>query len=1077
MKLALLAAVCLLASAQDPLLLQKPAMNRTHIVFSYSGDLWSVARAGGDATRLTTGPGIETDPIMSPDGRTVAFSASYDGNTDVFTVPVEGGVPKRLTWHPGADTPIAFNGAGDQLLIRSGRATPAGGPRFFSIGLNGGPAAELPLPMGFQAAWSPDGKQLAYTPLAPAFLIWKRYAGGRTSPIWIANMADSRVEKIPRVNSNDFYPMWSGDKVFFLSDRFGAMTLCSFDTRTKKVEQAIRNTGLDYKSASLGPDAIALEHFGAIELYDLKSGKVTPVPIRIHGDLPHVRPYYDKVASKIQSFGLSPTGVRAVFEARGEIFTVPAEKGDVRNLTSTPGTAERFPAWSPDGQKIAWFSDASGEYQLHIAPQNGMGEVRKLDPGAKAFFYNPVWAPDGKKILFRDSNLQINYIDLDNGKVTRVDADYYDVPDRDDLSPSWSPDSKWILYNKIGANFMRAVHVYSLERNETTQISDGLSDQRHAIWDKGGRLIYFTASTNTGLSTGWLDMSSIDRVTNRNVYVVVLRNDDPSPLAPESDEEKAEPAKKDDAKKEDAKKDDAKKAEDVRIDFDGIGQRILALPGSAKAYTALAQGKAGIIFLLEGPQVPQNGPAAYTVQKYDAKTRKTEKLLDGVSAFDISFNGEKVIFRQGDKWTIAAAAAPPKPGEGAIRTADLEMRVEPLAEWNQIYNEAWRIERDFFYDPNLHGVNLADYKAKYAKFLPGLAHRADLNYLFGEMFGELTVGHLYVGGGALPEVKSIPVGLLGADYSVENGRYRIAKVYNGENWNPNLRAPLTAPGVNVKAGDYLLAVNGRDVTSAADVHSFFEATAGKSVVLKVGPNPSPEGARDVTVVPVAADQGLRYMNWVEENRRKVEKLSGGRLGYVHLPNTAEQGYTNFTRWFWAQKGKDGIVLDERFNGGGFVADYIVDYLRRPLLNYFTTRAGKEFTTPMNGIFGPKAMIVNEWAGSGGDALPWMFKKLKIGPVIGKRTWGGLVGIFGFPTLIDGGGLTAPNLAFYNTEKQWDVENHGTDPDIEVEMDPALVRQGHDPQLEKAVEVLLDSLKKNPPPQHQKPEYPNYHRAR
>jgi len=1083
-RLASLLVLTVVAFGQTPLLLQKPVMNKTHIVFTYAGDLWSVPQTGGEAIRLTTAPGVETDAVMSPDGKTVAFSGSYDGNVDVFTVPVTGGVPQRLTWHPGPDTPLAFSGDGKQILFRSGRETPAGGPKFFTVSVEGGMPTGVPLPMGFQAAYSPDGKRLAYTPLAPAFLIWKRYAGGRTSPIWIADLADSKVEKVPRVNSNDYYPMWAGDRVFFLSDRFGAMTLCAYDTKTKKVTEAIKNTGLDYKAASMGASpgdgAIVLEHFGAIELYDLKSGKVTPVTITLNGDLPSVRPYYDKVASKIQNASLSPTGARALFEARGEVLTVPAEKGDVRNLTETSGAAERFPAWSPDGQKIAYFSDESGEYQLHIAPQTGRGTVQKIDVGAKAFFYFPTWSPDGKKILFRDSNLTLSYIDLDTKKVTKIDADYYDVPDRDEVSPSWSPDSKWVVYNKVGRNFLRSVHVYSLADGKSTQISDGLSDQRHAVWDKGGRHIFFTASTNAGLSTGWLDMSSIDRLVSRNVYVVVLRKDDPSPIGPESDEEKSEPAKKDPPKADEKKPDAgaAPKVEDVRIDFDGISQRILALPGQPKSYSGLAAGKAGVLFLLEGPQVPPtNGPATMTVQKYDVKTRKTDKVLDNVRAFDVSFNGEKMLYRTGENWFIAGTAAPPKPGEGQIKTDQMEVRVDPKEEWKQIYNEVWRIERDFFYDPNLHGVNMADYKAKYAKYLPGIAHRGDLNYLFGEMLGEISVGHMYVQGGAMPDVKNVPVGLLGADYAVENGRYKFAKVYDGENWNPSLRAPLTAPGVGVKAGEYLLAVNGKDVAPPAEVYSFFEATAGKSVVLKVGPNANGEGSREVTVVPVPNEQGLRYIAWVEENRRKVEKLSGGRLGYVHLPNTSIQGYSNFNRWFFAQVGKEGMVLDERFNGGGFVADYIVDYLRRPLLNYFTTRAGQSFTTPMNGIFGPKAMIVNEWAGSGGDAMPWMFKKLKIGPLIGKRTWGGLVGIFGFPNLVDGGAVTAPNLAFYNTEKQWDVENHGTDPDIEVEYDPQLVRQGKDPQLEKAVEVLMESLRKSPVPVHERPEYPNYHKTK
>ena len=1068
--------------AQTPTLYQKPAVSRTHIVFTYAGDLWTVARAGGEATRLTAGTGVETDAVISPDGQTVAFSASYDGNTDVYTVPLAGGVPKRLTWHPGSDIPLAFSSDGKQILFRSGRATPVGVGRFYTVGVDGGPATELPLPMGDRAAWSPDGKRLAYTPLAPAFLTWKRYAGGRTSPIWLADLADSKVEKIPRENSNDYYPMWAGDKVYFLSDRFGAFTLCVYDTKSKKIAEAIKNSGLDYKSASLGPDAIALEHFGAIELFDLKSGKAAPVAIRLTSDMPGVRPYYDKVAAKISAADISPTGARAVFEARGEILTVPAEKGDARNLTRTPGVAERSPSWSPDGQSIAFFSDETGEYQLHIAPQTGLGEVKKFDLGQKAFFYAPTWSPDGKKILFRDSSVTLHYIDLESKKLTRVDSDYYDVPSRDDMNPSWSPDSKWIVYTRMQKNFMRAVTVYSLADAKSTQVTDGLSDARYAVFDKNGKYLYFTASTNTGPSMGWLDMSSVARVTNRSAYVVVLRKDEPSPLAPESDEEKAE-AKKDDAKKEEPKKDEAKKDEpkkeekvEVKIDFDGISQRILALPVPARNYVDLLSGKTGIVFLQEAPAVPpQDGPRTLTLQKFDLKTRKTEKLLDGIRGVAVSFNGEKMLWRQGANWFIGATATAPKAGEGQLKLDALEVRVDPPAEWTQMYNEVWRIERDFLYDPNLHGVNLADFKAKYARYLPAVAHRADLNYLFSEMLGEISIGHMYVGGGAFPDQKSVPVGLLGADYALESGRYRFARVYDGENWNPSLRAPLTQPGVNVRAGEYLLAVNGRDVRSTDDVHSFFEATSGKSVTLKVGPNANGDGSREVTVVPVANEQTLRYMAWVEDNRRKVEQLSGGRLGYVHLPDTSTSGYSNFNRWFFAQVGREGMVLDERFNGGGFVADYIIDYLRRPLLNYFTTRAGNPFTTPMNGVFGPKAMIVNEYAGSGGDAMPWMFHKLKIGPLVGKRTWGGLVGIFGFPQLLDGGGVTAPNLAFYNTEKQWDVENHGVAPDVEIEYDPALVRQGRDPQLEKTVEILLDSLKKNPLPVHEKPAYPNYHR--
>lgn len=1075
----LIFAVLVLAAAAPAqnLLPQRPALSADSIVFSYAGDLWRVPRQGGEAVRLTTHEGVETTPVFSSDGRTVAFSAAYDGNTDVFTIPVSGGVPKRLTAHPGQDVPLAFTPDGKRLLVRSPRASYTRVESLFTIPLDGGPAEELPFPMGHEATYSADGAQLAYTPLSPAFTIWKRYRGGRTSKIWVAQLSDSKVEEIPRDNSNDFNPLFTPGRVFFLSDRNGPVSLFSYDLKTKKVTETVKNTGLDYKSASLGPGAIVLERFGGLELYDLKSGKLTPVKITVNGDIPGVRPYYDKVASRITTVELSPTGARAVFEARGDIFTVPAEKGDVRNLTASSGVAERFPSWSPDGASIAYLSDITGEYQLHIAPQNGLGDVKKYDLGVRTFLYLYSWSPDGRKLLIRDAMLRLGIFDIASARTTWIEGDYYDSPAREEISPSWSPDSKWLVYTKQLKNHLRAVCVYSLESAKETQISDGLSDARHARFDANGKHLYFTASTNQGLSTGWLDMSSMGRLQNRSVYVVVLRKDEPSPLAPESDEEKAAGKKDDKVADKPADKKEEKKEVAVAIDFDAISQRILALPIPARDYSQIDAPKTGVLYLLEDPAAPRDGPPSRTLHKFELKTRKTEKVMDDVGTVVFSRNGEKMLYRQGQRWAIAATSAPPKPNEGTIRTADMEARVDPVAEWKQMFYEVWRLQRDFFYAPNFHGLDLEKAKEKYASFLSAVAHRADLNYLFGEMLGEMSVGHMYVGGGAFPDVKTVPVGLLGADYKVENNRYRFSRVYDGENWNPSLRAPLTQPGVNVKAGEYLIAVNGRNVAASDDVYRFFEATSGKSVVIKVGPNPTADGARDVTVVPIPNETGLRYMAWVEDNRRKVDQLSGGRLGYVHLPNTSDQGYSNFNRWFFAQVGKEGMVLDERFNGGGSVADYIVDYLRRPLLNFFSTRAGHDFTTPMNAVFGPKVMIVNEFAGSGGDAMPWMFRKLKIGTLVGTRTWGGLVGIFGFPALLDGGRVTAPNLAFYNTEAQWDVENHGVDPDVVVDYDPAQVRQGKDPQLERAVSIALEQLQKSPLPKHQRPAYPDYHNKR
>jgi tricorn protease len=1106
-----LAALVLLAAAPaetagpgGPFLLQKPALSQTQIVFVFAGDLWTVPRAGGEAERLTSGPGFETNPVFSPDGSTLAFTGEYDGNVDVFTMPARGGVPRRLTWHPAADAALGWTPDGKRVLFTSNRNAYSRFSELYTAGLDGGLEEKLPLPMGFEAAFSPDGKRVAYVPLSRAFTAWKRYRGGQATPVWIANIADSAIEKVPREDSNDFNPIWAGDKIYFLSDREGPVKLFVYDPASKKVSRAFENTGLDLKSASAGPGAIVYEQFGGLGLYDLKTGQTSRVPVTVSGDMPEVRERYVAAGERLDAAGLSPNAARAVFQARGEIVTVPAEKGDPRNLTNTPATMERDPAWSPDGKTIAYFSDEAGEYMLHLKSQDGKGETVKIALGEKpTYYFSPRWSPDSMKIAYSDAHLGLWYVDIAAKKAVRVDKER--IWGAMGAALSWSPDSKWLAYEKTLPNYMGAIYLYGLESGRSAQVTDGMSDARFPVFDADGKFLYFSASTDSGQAIQ-PDIHSMARPVTRSIYLAVLPKDEPSPFAPESDEEKGEEKKPDAAKpgdeKPDAKKPAAKPAEPakepeakpksvaVKIDFDGILQRILAVPMPARNYVSLQAGKAGTLLAVEAPAaLPGVGGApGTTVHRYDLKARRADVVTSGVGFFEIARNGEKYLYSQGGRWFIGALrpmppagapapppAAPAGPGATPLPTAGLQVRIDPIQEWRQMYREAWRLEREFFYDPEAHGYDLAAAEKRYAPYLENIFSRRDLNYLFAEMLGGIEVGHLGVGGGDMPAVRRVPTGLLGADYKVENGRYRFARVYNGENWNPQLRAPLTQPGVNVAAGDYLLAVNGRNLAGSDNVYSFFEDTAGKQVALKVGPSPDGRGSREVTVVPVPSEMTLRNYAWIEDNRRYVDKVTGGRVAYVYMPDTSFGGYTNFNRYFFAQVGKDAVIVDERFNGGGALATDIIEFLQRKLLSLVATRDGEDEVQPQGAIFGPKVMLINEFAGSGGDAMPYYFKAAGVGPLIGKRTWGGLVGRAGAPSLLDGGGVSAPTSGVWSPKDGWIAENIGIAPDIEVEQDPALVRRGQDPQLDKAIEVVMSELAKSPPVKPKRPAFPDHYK--
>jgi tricorn protease len=884
------------------------------------------------------------------------------------------------------------------------------------------------------------------------------------------NVADNSVTKLPWTDSNDAYPMWIGNTVYFLSDRAFTTNLFSYNTDSKELKQLTRHDDFDIANATAGPDAIVYEQAGYIHLVDAKTGQSRRLNIDVTGDLPWARAGIRRVANMIRSSALSPSGVRVAIEARGDIFTVPVEKGDYRNVTRSTAVNDRDPAWSPDGSQLAWFSDATGEYQLMIGEQTGIAKPRTVTLPSVAYPSELEWSPDGKQISFQDNHLNLWSLDVASGKATKIDSDTFDDPGRS-IAPVWSPDSRWIAYSKSLDNHLRAIFAYSFADGKAYQLTDGLSDAISPAFDASGKYLYFLASTNYGPNVGWLEMSSIDRPVRRSIYLIVLSATDPSPLLPEAGDEAGAPPSPPPTPAPSAAAAAVPAAPrprpepTTRIDVAGISQRVLSIAVPPADYSNLTTGPAGTFFYAE--PMPGGGPGAFRVQRYVLRDRAATPFIEGVRSYSLSGDRKKVLYQagggpDGGRWGVVPSDRPARLGDGPITVAQIEAYVDPRAEWAQIFKETWRIQREYVYDAKMHGADWNAVWAKYSPLVQYVGHRNDLGYLIATAAGELVVGHSYLTGpGDEPTDTPVNVGMLGADYTIENGRYRIKRIYSGENWNPDLRAPLSAPGIQVADGDYLLEVNGAPVAPPTNIYKAFEGTANRQTILRISRTPNAEGSRLVTVVPVATEDALRSRAWVENNRRLVDSLSIGRLAYVWLPNTAGGGYTYFTRYFFAQQQKEGSVIDERYNQGGQVADYIVNELDRKLMGYFARRDGKTITSPSAGIFGPKVMIVNESAGSGGDALPYMFKQRKLGPLVGTRTWGGLVGTLGIPQTIDGGGVTAPSLAFYDLSGKWAIENEGVTPDVEVEYSAAEVIKGRDPQLERAVQEALKLLEQNP----------------
>jgi tricorn protease len=1065
-------------NTKDTRMLAQPAVSAGHIAFIYAEDLWIANTDGSQPRRLTVDGGIESNPFFSPDGSLIAFNAQYDGNTDVFVIPVEGGVPVRLTWHPGNDLVKGFTTDGKSILFASQRSSFTNRYfQLFTVPVTGGYPEKLKIPNAWSACYSPDGKSMAYTPLSPAYMQWKNYRGGRISTIWICSLTDFSVIKIPQPKDgcNDADPMWVGDKIYFLSDRNGEFNLFSYGVITKEVNQLTDFKEFPIIRASSGNGKIVFEQEGYLHIFDSKENSEKKLTIGIAADLLELRPRFVQGTNNIRRVDISPTGTRVVFDFRGEIVTLPSEKGDPRNLTLTTNVHENFPSWSPDGKTIAYFSDSSGEYMLHLKPQDGKGDPKTFKLSGTGFYAYPKWSPDSKKICYVDNGRNMYIIDLTTNTIKKVDSDeiYAPGPFRD-IFGDWSSDSKWIVYTKLKETNFKVVSLYSLDQQSSFQVTDGLSDVSEPKFDPNGKYLYFFASTDAGPVVNWFDLSSEDMRMTNSIYLVTLRKDIISPLTKESDEETSKPEKNESDKpveknKKDTKTDTLSKAkpEILKIETSGLQDRIISLPIKAGNYSDLSVGDSGEVYYIIRPSIPSESSR---LRKYSLKDRKDEEIME-LDGYIISANRKKMLYAKGDVFGITVTGKKPEPGKGIINTGAISVKIDPVAEWPQILDEAWRINRDYFYDPGMHGADWNAIRIKYQRFLPDLACRSDLYKVIQFMLSELTVGHSYITGGErLFNPKRIGGGLLGADYIISSNRYRIDKIYGGLNWNPGLRSPLTEPGLNIKKGDYILAVNGKDLMADKNIYSFFENTDGKITELTINDKPDYTGSRVVKVVPVSDEYSLRNRDWVEGNLKKVTDATNGKVAYVYVPNTATEGHEYFKRYFFPQANREAIIIDERFNGGGSLADYYIDILQRPLQSYWNMRYGKDLKSPSASIQGPKVMIIDETAGSGGDMLPWMFRKFNVGTLVGKRTWGGLVGILGFPEFIDGGSVTAPNVAIW-TKDGFIVENVGVAPDIEVEQWPADIIKGKDPQLEKAIEIALKELAKNPQEKPVRPPYP------
>ncbi len=1072
------------ASAEEGRLLRMPDIHGDQVVFTYAGDLWTVARDGGTARRLTTHDGMEELARISPDGNWIAFTGQYDGNADVYVIPAQGGEPRRLTYHPGSDQVITWSPDSKEVYFRSQRSSPNHRyDRIFHVPVDGGWPEPVDLPICERLSFSPRGTDLvAFNWLNREFRTWKRYQGGTAEDIWIYDFKANKSTRVTDWKGTDRFPMWHGNTIYFLSDRADwKLNLWAYDVGSKQFTQVTDFKEYDVRWPSLGGDSIVFENGGWLYVMDLPGGKPKKIEVQVETDAVLARPELTKVADLIGGASISPSAKRVAFEARGELFTVPAKHGDVRRLTSTPGEYERYPAWSPDGKWVSYFSDATGEYELYVRAQDGTGEPRQITHGRKSFMFSQQWSPDSRKIAFPDKTWSLNWVDVESGKVTQVDRS--NVTDITDYA--WSPDSKWLTYVMSDPNNYNSIWLYSLDGGKNLRVTGELTDDNSPTFDPGGKYLYFLSNRHFNPSFGNFAFEYVLRDAT-GLYAVTLAGDAPRPFPPLSDEESSKSG--DDADKdqdkakgkgkkggEDKDKDKDEKAVAVKVDPEELMDRVSEVPVPAGNYSLLSAAKGKIFYLAAGEGMSDEddeGPPRgdNELRYFDTESRKVKTVLPGLSGgYQLTPDGSKVLYRSGRSWGIVDAAENQKPGDGTLDTGGLETVVDPRAEWHEMFVDAWRLERDFYYDPGMHGVDWEAMRKRYEPLVDHVLYRPDLNYVIGELIGELSTSHTYVYGGDTPDVPHVNVGMLGADFEADGGRYRFSRIFRLSDWDGNVAAPLAQPGVGIREGDYLISVDGEPVTTDRSVYAWFQNKAGRDVKLEVNSSPREDGARTYTVDPVRDETPLRYEAWVEANRQRVYDATDGQVAYIHMPDTGIGGVKRFSRDFYNQTDKKGVILDGRFNSGGFIPDYMVDRLSRPFLGFWSRREGRDFRTPGAAILGPKVCVTNSWAGSGGDAIPYFFREANLGPIVGTRTWGGLVGISRGIRLMDGGNVTMPDFGFWIPGKGWQVENHGVDPDAEVINLPEAMNAGRDPQLEKAIELVKAAIAAQP----QEPGRPAY----